>query len=86
MRQRFYKLHIPPGCHPLVRKLFLEMNEQQIGVLDMAKRAGVDKNSLRDWRTRCNPSLVGLEACFNVLGLTLRAVRNKGLMDYEDME
>ena len=66
MRQKFIRLSIPPRAHPLVRRLFEEMNYQRIGLLDMAERAGINKNTLKDWRIRTNPRIQDLEACFNV--------------------
>ena len=65
------KLRVPDGCHPLVRRLFEEMNKQQIGVLDMADRSGVNKNTLGGWKKRAIPNLINIDACYNVLGLRL---------------
>lgn len=67
----FRPVLVPDKAHPLVRRLFEEMNRQQLGVLDLAERAGVNKNTLRDWRTRTVPTIDNLEACLNVLGLEL---------------
>ena len=75
MRERYTRVSIPERCHPLVRRLFIEMQKQRIGVLDMAERSGVNKNTLKDWRTRTIPRVADLEACFNVLGLSLQARR-----------
>lgn len=65
------KLSVPAGAHPLVRRLFEEMNRQQCGVLDMAERSGINKNTFRSWRTRAMPRVADLEACFNVLGFDI---------------
>lgn len=73
--RKFVKLKIPDHCHPLVRRLFQEMNKHQIGVLDMSERSGVNKNTLKDWKTRTVPRIDSIEACYNVLGLKLE-VRN----------
>lgn len=62
------RLTVPAGAHPMVRRLFEEMERQQCGVLEMAERSGVNKNTLKDWRTRTMPRVADLEACFNVLG------------------
>jgi hypothetical protein len=56
------------------------MKKQRIGVLDMAARSGVNKNTLKDWRTRTTPRVADLEACFNVLGKTL-TITNVGFRD-----
>ena len=70
----FRRLSLPENSHPLVRRLFEEMNHQQLCILDMAERSGINKNTLRDWRTRTVPTVDNLEACFSVLGLKLQAV------------
>ena len=75
--RRFRPLSIPNKAHPLVRRMFAEMNHQRIGVLDMSDRSGINKNTLQDWRTRTVPTVDNLEACFTVLGceLTIRQSR-----------
>jgi hypothetical protein len=75
---------IPDKAHPLVRRLYQEMNKQQIGVLDMSERSGVNKNTFKDWRTRTMPRVADLEACFNVLGLTLTLKRYKDQSELEE--
>lgn len=77
MRQ-FRKLSIPAHAHPLVRQLFAEMNSQQIGIMDLAARTGLARNTMKGWRTRHCPRLIEVEACFNVLGYDLKAVERKG--------
>lgn len=71
----FRRLTLPTHAHPLVRRLIEEMNWQRIGVLDMAERTGISKNTIKDWRTRTVPTIEALEACFNVLGMKLAPVR-----------
>lgn len=70
MRQ-FRSLKVPEHVDPLVRRLFVEMNRQQIGLLDMAERSGVNKNTICDWKRRTSPQVHNLMACYNVLGLKL---------------
>ncbi len=65
------RLSIPQTAQPLVRQLFEEMNRQQCGVVEMSERSGVNKNTLKDWRTRTVPRIADLEACFNVLGFDI---------------
>ena len=74
MRQ-FRRLTPPAHAHPLVRRLFEEMNHQQIGVLDMSERSGLNPNTLKDWRTRTAPTVDNLQACLSVLGLELTTRR-----------
>lgn len=81
MRERYTRVSIPERCHPLVRRLFIEMQKQRIGVLDMAERAGVNKNTLRDWRTSTIPRVADLEACFNVLGLSIQVRKLRSTPD-----
>jgi len=81
MRERYTRVSIPERCHPLVRRLFIEMQKQRIGVLDMAERAGVNPNTLKDWRTRTIPRVADLEACFNVLGLSIQVRKLRSTPD-----
>jgi len=74
MRQ-FRRLSVPARAHPLVRRMFEEMNHQQIGMLDLAERSGVNKNTIKDWKHRSVPLVHNLAACLSVLGLEL-AVKN----------
>ncbi len=69
--RRFSRLSIPEKAHPLVRQLIKEMNHQRIGLTDMAERAGVSRRTFAGWRIRHTPRIAELEACYNVLGLTL---------------
>lgn len=78
--RKFRKLSVPDRAHPLVREMFKRMNHEQIGVLDLARRSGINKNTIRDWRTRTVPTVDNFLACMNVLGLTLEI---KALPDHE---
>lgn len=69
----FHRLSIPTNTHPLVKLLFIEMNAQQIGLLDMAERSGVSKNTIVCWKRRAIPNLANIDACFNVLGMKISA-------------
>lgn len=69
--REFRRLKLPDKAHPMVRRLFEEMNRQQVGMLDLAERSGVNANTLKDWRTRTTPTIDNLEACLGVLGLEL---------------
>jgi DNA-binding phage protein len=69
--RKFRPLNIPSKAHPLVRRMFEEMNYQRIGVLDMSDKTGVNKNTINDWKNRSNPQVQNLEACFTALGLQL---------------
>ena len=69
--RRFRHMPIPQRAHPLVRRLYAEMNHQQIGVTDMAERTGIARNAINDWKDRSNPQVQNLDACFAALGLQL---------------
>jgi len=77
--RRFRTLSIPQHTHPLVRRLFQEMNHQRIGMTDMAERVGISRFTMNGWRTRHCPRIVELEACYNVLGyrLTLMVLKDE---------
>lgn len=77
MRERFVKVAIPEKGHPVVKRLFTEMNLQQIGLLDMAERSGVNKNTFRHWRTKSEPRVSDIDACLHVLGLRLTVGRTR---------
>lgn len=70
------KLTIPAHCHPLVRRLFREMNEQRTTINEVAARSGVSRHQIWGWRSRWKPKLDALDACFNVLGLRLAVVED----------
>lgn len=74
MRQ-FRRLSVPSHAHPLVRHMFEEMNRQQIGLLDLAERSGVNRNTIKDWKGRSIPQVHNLAACFTVLGMELTTRR-----------
>lgn len=76
MRQ-FRRLTVPTRAHPLVRRLYEEMNHQQLGLLDLAERSGVNKNTIKDWKDRTLPQVHNLAACFTVLGLELTVARQR---------
>lgn len=67
--RKFRPVQIPKHAHPLVRRLFEEMNYQRIGLLDVAKRAGISKNTIVDWKRRSVPQVHNLVACLTVVGL-----------------
>lgn len=71
MRPWRRSLSVPKHAHPLIHRLFTEMNAQHCGLLDMSERSGINKNTLKDWRIRSQPRISDLDACLNVLGLEL---------------
>lgn len=75
--RRFRTLRTPKKAHPLVKRLFTEMNYQRIGILDLADRSGVNRHTLKDWSCKTVPTVSNLEACLNVLGLELVVAKRK---------
>lgn len=69
--RRFRTLREPKSCHPLVRNLILEMNSQRIGINDVAERAGIAPETIKQWCRNRMPRVDLLDACFNVLGKRL---------------
>lgn len=65
------KLPVPKHAHPLVVRLFEEMNAQHTTIVEVAERAGVCRQMIWRWGTERRPKLDAIEACFNVLGLRL---------------
>jgi len=71
------KLPIPAHAHPLVRRLFEAMNDQQTTIAEVADRAGFRRGTVSDWRYRQEPRVSDLDACFNVLDLELTVRRRR---------
>ena len=65
---------IPERAHPHVRTLFAEMNRLDMSGLALAKRAGISRETLMNWRKGTHPKMRDIEACLNVCGLSLLAV------------
>lgn len=61
--------------HPMVKALYEEMHSQRVTDADMSDRTGINVNTMKDWRTRTIPRITDLEACFNVLGMTIRPIK-----------
>jgi len=60
------------GVHPLVRRVFEEMNHQKMSTLELAVTAGLSASGIKQWRYRRSPRLDHIEACLNVLGYEIR--------------
>lgn len=75
---RFVQLTAPTTAHPFVRHLFDLMNEHRVGVVALAGLAGVNKNTLKDWRVRTMPRVSDLQACLNALGYELVILPKQG--------
>ena len=58
------------NAHPFVRRLIEEAQRQQIGLQDLAERAGISYDALRNW-TRSKPDIDTIQAALNAVGLEL---------------
>lgn len=69
--RQFRTLPPPEKAHPLARQLFELMAEERVTILDLAEKAGVNRNTLTWWKGKSKPQLDLLEACLNSLGYEL---------------
>jgi hypothetical protein len=70
------RIPIPRRAHPLVRRLFEEMNRQEVTLTELAAESGFERGTISDWRYRRAPKVDHLEAALNVLGLRLTVARD----------
>lgn len=62
----------PRGVHSVIRLIWSEMLTQKITKREMARRVGISPDTLNVWFTgRSTPAIHLVEACLNVLSLTL---------------
>lgn len=69
--RKFRTLKISAHSHPLVRELYEVMNEEEMGVLELSDRSGINKNTLKDWKHRTVPTITNIEAAGSCVGLKL---------------
>lgn len=63
------------GVHPLVRVMRDKLEESPFALKDVAKRAGYEPKTLRNWwMGRNTPKIQDLEAVFNAMGYQLTAI------------
>lgn len=65
---------VPERADPMVKRLFEEMAARHISKRDMEQSAGIGEKTITAWSHGVIPGVANLEACFNVLGLTLQPV------------
>lgn len=77
MRQYRDRMIYCKSTNPVIVTLFKEMRRQRISILDLADRSGVSKQTISFWKYNriANPLAANLEACYNVLGFTLKPTR-----------
>lgn len=71
---RIQAIKIPERTIPVVRGLFVEMNDQCATLADVAERAGIGVDTLRFWRFRSMPRADLLDAALNAVDLELAIV------------
>ena len=56
--------------------VYMEMNRQRVGLLDLSERAGLGEGTITKWRKNRSPQVEALEAAINALGyeLTVRVI------------
>ena len=67
-------LAIPDHTHPVVRGLFIRMNEEHATRSDVAHRAGISTDALTGWRATNMPQIDTLDAALGALDLELAIV------------
>lgn len=75
---RFRPLRTHAGAHPLVREFVELLNRDQLPLVEVARRAGIDRCVMHRWRIRSNPSIAMFEAALNVMGYELRIAPRLG--------
>lgn len=65
---------VPQHTHPVIRGLYVEMNEQQAMLRDVTRRCGFGCDLLTKWRKRTMPRVDTYDAALNALGLELAIV------------
>lgn len=71
------RLSIPNHAHPVVRRLFEEMNEQNTVMAEVCERAGLKPETVSNWRYRTNPKIDLIDAALNALDLELCVRRRR---------
>lgn len=64
-----------PTVDPFIRDLFARANDKEISLTDLAKRAGLDRNTVASWQMGVTPGVSNLQAALNAIGLKLEADR-----------
>ncbi len=65
------EIPIPAHAHPLVRQFVQAMNSQKKTMREVARKAGLEENTVYSWRYRQNPKIENFEAAVNALGYEL---------------
>lgn len=74
---KFASMTVPENAHPMVKRLFAEMIRQRCTMMLMAKKTGIGRITIKNWKHNSNPKLTDLIACLNVLGFDLKIIKVK---------
>lgn len=77
--KQYRRKPIPDKAHPLVRELHRLRHEEALSLDDLAQRSGISRATIWNWNSRTVPKITDLEACYNVLGYTLRPSKKENL-------
>lgn len=66
-----------PNLHPLVKRLFDMMREDQVAMRRLANRSGYDRKMLYNWRNGSMPSLSRISEVYEALGYDLVPVKKE---------
>ena len=69
-------LTVKDTAHPLVKLLFAEMERQQITLSTLAVKSGIARETISRWRVSGTMTLISIESCLQVVGLSIIAVDN----------
>lgn len=73
------KFEVPnSGVHPLITRLFRELNIRGDTLLKIEEESGVNHATIRNWRNKHCASLDNIDAVFNVLGYKLTVTKLEG--------
>ncbi|MFH5927427.1 hypothetical protein [Roseomonas xinghualingensis] len=70
------RLAVPAHAHPLVRRLFEIINDEEALLDEVAAPAGLSVVTIKEWR-RKNPTIVTFDAAARVLGYRLALVPDR---------
>lgn len=65
---------IPEHAHPLVKRFFEIMRDEDIPTVQIARTAGLNQQTVFGWRYKANPSITSFEAALNAAGYRLDIV------------
>lgn len=72
MNKKFKNKTIPSRAHPLVQKIFGEMNHQQMTYAQLSSKSKVAVKVLERWRSGVMPQIQTLELVMEALNLELK--------------